>query len=69
MKKLYILLVLCTFSIFCKAQQSIPSEVQDTLSIWKLAVYDTQAILGGIGHTYTGPLRWKGNDWAIAGTV
>ena len=57
------------FSIFCKAQTSIPSETQDTLSIWKLAVYDTKIILGGVGHAYTGPLRWKKDEWIVAGTI
>ncbi len=69
MKSIFTLLLVCTFSIFCKAQTAISSQAQDTLSIWKLAVYDTKAIVGGIGHTYLGPTRWKGDDWIVAGTV
>lgn len=69
MKTIYTLLLVCTFSIFCNAQKAIPSEVQDTLSIFRLAVYDAQAMIGGVAHTYTSPTRWKGNDWVVAGTI
>lgn len=63
------LLFIILFSTICKSQTPIPSQVQDTMSIWKLAIYDGKAMLKGVGHTYTSPLRWKGDDWVVAGTI
>lgn len=51
------------------AQTPIPSTVQDTMSIFRLAVYDTKAMIHGVGHAYRGPLRWKKDEWIIAGTI
>ena len=69
MKTTFTIILVCFLSVFCKAQTPIPSQTQDTLSILKLAVYDTKVMLKGIGHAYTGPLRWKKDDWIVAGTI
>lgn len=69
MKTIFTLIFIICFSLFCKSQTPIPSATQDTLSILKLAIYDTKTILKGIGHAYTGPLRWKKDDWIVAGTI
>ncbi len=69
MRLLFTLIVAITFSTFSRAQTPITSSTQDTLSILKLAIYDTKSMLKGIGHAYTGPLRWKKDDWIIAGTI
>lgn len=61
------LLVVCIS--LCKAQTPIPSQTQDSLSMFKLAVYDTKAIVKGAGHVFTGPLRWDKNEWITAGTI
>ncbi len=68
MKKTFTLLFII-ITLVCKSQTPIPSEVQDTLSIWKLAVYDGKAMLKGVGHAYTGPLRWEKKEWITAGTI
>ena len=69
MKYTYTLILVVLFSIFCKAQTPIPSQEQDTLGILKLAFYDTKVMLKGIGHAYTGPLRWKKDDFIVAGAI
>ncbi len=69
MKNVYTLILIVLFSAFCKAQTPISSQEQDTLGILKLAFYDTKVMLKGIGHAYTGPLRWKKDDFIVAGTI
>lgn len=69
MKSILTLALICLLNLYCKAQTPIPSKVQDTMSILKLATYDAKAMLGGVGYAYTGPLRWKKDDWIVAGTV
>lgn len=64
-----VLTFLLCFATLSKAQTPIPSASQDTLSLLKLAIYDTKVMLKGIGHAYTGPLRWKKEDWIVAGTI
>ncbi|RMB57617.1 phosphatase PAP2 family protein [Dokdonia sinensis] len=64
-------ILFCAFSISKSvySQTAIPSNVQDTLSIWQLAKYDAKAAVLGVGHAYSRPLYWDGKDWTTFGIV
>lgn len=66
--KLSLFLIIVIASV-CNAQTPLSSETQDSLSILKLAMYDTKAIVKGAGHVFTGPLRWDKHEWLTAGTI
>ncbi|MGX1931023.1 phosphatase PAP2 family protein [Flagellimonas sp. 2504JD4-2] len=42
--------------------QSVPSSLNDK-TIWNDFTYDIGNIFYGIGHTFSSPVRWKGNQW------
>lgn len=47
-------------------------DVQDSkkeMTTWQMIKYDGLSIYGGVKHTYTQPLKWKGKDWATFGGV
>ena len=38
-------------------------EIQKSQNLWNNFTYDIGNIFGGIGHAYSRPFHWKGNDW------
>ncbi len=44
-------------------------EVQKKKTLWNDFTYDIGNIFGGVGHAYSRPFHWKGNDWANFGLV
>lgn len=65
MKNTFILCVLC-YSLFAKAQSS--REVVNP-NLWQDFTYDMGVVFGGVGHAYTRPLQWQGNDFRNLGFV
>lgn len=55
------------FSFLAEAQTDTLS--RDTLSTWRTFTYDFNNIFGSIGHAYSRPAHWKGDDWATFGAV
>lgn len=50
----------------------LPIFGQDSLGVkernmWNHFTYDMGNVFGGIGHSYTRPLHWEGDDWANLG--
>ncbi|MFD2100552.1 phosphatase PAP2 family protein [Flagellimonas iocasae] len=45
--------------------QELQSEKEKTL--WNDFTYDVGNIFGGVGHAYSRPFHWKGDDWANFG--
>jgi len=51
---------------------ALPIYGQDSLEVkqknmWNHFTYDMGNVFGGIGHSYTRPLHWEGDDWANLG--
>ncbi|RDY60111.1 phosphatase PAP2 family protein [Flagellimonas nanhaiensis] len=44
-------------------------EIQKEKTLWNDFTYDMGNIFGGVGHAYSRPFHWKGNDWANFGYV
>jgi len=65
MKKLLILLgfILC---ISLSAQETSKDSVETR---WNMFKYDIATMFQGVGHSYTRPLHWEGNEWAQFGAV
>lgn len=66
-----LIFVLLVFMGQVQAQDLIISQKEST---WKNFTYDMGNIFGGIGHSYSRPFHWQGNDWAnlgylVAGTA
>lgn len=36
---------------------------------WRMFTYDVATMFKGVGHSYAGPLHWKGKQWAQFGAV
>ncbi len=70
-KSSFIFIVLILFAFKLNAQQSIISanNVNDTISIGRLALYDLKQSVKGVGHSFTRPLHWKKKDFTTLGTV
>ncbi|MCL6274576.1 phosphatase PAP2 family protein [Muricauda sp. 2012CJ35-5] len=62
--KYLILIALLFSSVFTNAQDVIVSQKEST---WKNFTYDMGAVFGGIGHSYSRPFHWQGDDWANFG--
>lgn len=50
----------------------LPLRGQDSLKVdqknmWNHFTYDMGNVFGGMGHAYTRPLHWQGDDWAHLG--
>ncbi|WP_136466823.1 phosphatase PAP2 family protein [Flagellimonas onchidii] len=58
------LLVLFFFSVASNAQQV---NIQKNDNLWNNFTYDIGNVFGGIGHAYSRPFHWQGNDWANFG--
>ncbi|WP_299229026.1 phosphatase PAP2 family protein [uncultured Psychroserpens sp.] len=67
------ILITLTLLCFCVhttiAQSSIVSKSKDTTSVWTLAKHDIKYTLKGVGHSFTRPLHWKGDDFAKLGIL
>lgn len=69
MKKL--LLIILIFSLQFTVSQDL--NVTKDRTLWNDFTYDMGNVFGGIGHAYSRPFHWQGNDWAnfgymVAGT-
>lgn len=42
-------------------------QAQKKDKLWNHFTYDMGTVFGGIGHAYSRPFHWKGNDWANFG--
>ena len=67
-KMVFVVLVMC-FNLL-NGQDVKPSKDR---TLWNDFTYDMDNVFGGVGHAYSRPFHWKGNDWAnfgymIAGT-
>lgn len=45
------------------------SLVQKDKGRWNHFTYDMGSVFGGMGHSYSRPLHWKGDDWANFGQL
>ncbi|MEA1786163.1 phosphatase PAP2 family protein [Arenibacter sp. GZD96] len=70
MQKFVILLFTLLFVSISFAQNS-PNDSKDSTDTitWNTLQYDIVNILGGIGHAYTRPLHWEGDNWLSFGAV
>ena len=59
---LYLALLLLTTVL---TGQELPQKEEKNL--WNNFTYDIGNIFGGVGHAYSRPFHWKGNDWANFG--
>lgn len=57
--------LLLALFIFQVSAQKAPVQKQRTL--WNDFTYDMGSMFGGIGHAYSRPFHWKGDDWARFG--
>ncbi|MFX0555690.1 phosphatase PAP2 family protein [Maribacter sp. CXY002] len=62
----YTFLFFCFFSYLLNAQNTVHDSV-DTR--WEMFTYDMGNVFKGMGHSYSRPLHWKGNDWTKFGYV
>lgn len=60
MKRILIVFILCYSSFI--SSQTIPKSFED-LTTWQTFKYDMGSVFKGIGHSYSRPLHWKGNQW------
>ncbi|MEM8927129.1 MAG: phosphatase PAP2 family protein [Bacteroidota bacterium] len=58
----------CLFCTVILAAQNIP-ETTTSKNMWQDFTYDLENIFGGIGHSYSRPLHWKGDDWTKFGAT
>jgi membrane-associated phospholipid phosphatase len=65
MKRLFVFCVI-SCSLFAKAQSS--REIVDP-NLWQDFTYDMGVVFGGVGHAYSRPLYWQGNDFKNLGFV
>lgn len=49
--------------------QELKKKADTTKTIWQLVKYDAKYTLKSVGHAFTRPLHWKGNDFAKLGIV
>ncbi|GGI57672.1 phosphatase PAP2 family protein [Winogradskyella haliclonae] len=51
--------------------QQLKTQIDSTKpqTIWQMAKYDTRYTLKSVGHAFTRPLHWKGNDFAKLGIL
>ena len=57
--------LLVALFLFQLNAQKLPVQKQRTL--WNDFTYDMGNVFGGMGHSYSRPLHWKGDDWANFG--
>lgn len=62
----YFLLITLSISLYSNAQIK-PVDTVDTR--WKMFTYDMGNIFKGVGHSYSRPFHWKGEQWADFGMV
>ncbi|GAB5474013.1 MAG: hypothetical protein Mars2KO_21120 [Maribacter sp.] len=65
MKKLSILLVI-SFGIFVHGQDTT---FDTSESRWSMFKYDMKNVFGGMGHAYSRPFHWKGDQWGDFGVT
>lgn len=65
MKKLMTLLGL----ILCISLSAQDTSKDSTETRWNMFKYDIATMFQGVGHSYTRPLHWEGNEWAQFGAV
>ena len=63
-KMIYLGVFLCSLLSFCQDLENAPDEKR-----WDMFTYDVGNIFKGIGHSYTRPLHWNGNQWLTMGAV
>jgi membrane-associated phospholipid phosphatase len=51
------------------ASSPAPAQPNESSSLPGKFISDASHVLGGTGHVLTSPLRWRGKDWAIFGSV
>ncbi len=69
--KPFCICLLLFFGFQLQGQEQIHSAKDNT---WQNFTYDMGNVFGGIGHSYSRPFHWEGNDWAnlgylVAGTA
>ncbi|MEM9647026.1 MAG: phosphatase PAP2 family protein [Bacteroidota bacterium] len=62
--RLFCFCLLLCFALPLQGQDQIYSQRKNT---WQNFTYDMGNVFGGIGHSYSRPFHWKGNDWANFG--
>ncbi|WP_246160805.1 phosphatase PAP2 family protein [Maribacter flavus] len=62
----YFLLITLSISLYSNAQIK-PVDTVNTR--WKMFTYDMGNIFKGVGHSYSRPFHWKGEQWADFGAV
>ncbi|MEZ4810182.1 MAG: phosphatase PAP2 family protein [Allomuricauda sp.] len=61
------LLKYCFFLLMALPLSGQELQPQKEKALWNDFTYDIGAIFGGVGHAYSRPFHWKGNDWANFG--
>lgn len=56
----------CVFTLSIQAQSNRKAE---NPNLWQDFTYDMGVVFGGVGHAYTRPLYWKGDDFKHFGYV
>lgn len=64
--KILIVSVLMTF-LYGPVNSQAKNTISKDTTTWNLFTYDMKYIFGGIGHAYSRPLYWKGDNWLVFG--
>ncbi len=67
-KNLVLVFIVVFWSIGAQAQMKDQSDSLQT-GRWELFKYDMGNVFGGIVHSYSRPLHWKGEEWMTLGAV
>ena len=65
--RIYHTIIAICFSLLGHAQDF--QNIADRGDLWKDFTYDMGNVFGGIGHSYSRPFHWKGQQWANFGYI
>ncbi|WP_435624369.1 phosphatase PAP2 family protein [Flagellimonas sp.] len=61
------LITLLLLLLICHQHHAQELKLKKKDNLWNNFTYDMGNVFGGIGHAYSRPFHWKGNDWANFG--
>lgn len=63
MKNVIIILFFCVTSLSFGQTDRLPLDFRQDKTRWQNFTYDLGNIFGGVGHAYSRPFHWKGEQW------
>lgn len=67
--RFFLTLITIVMCISITNAQQLKKETDNPKTIWQLAKHDAKYTLKSVGHAFTRPLHWKGNDYAKLGII